>query len=94
MTQILDTTSSDTGTVISFSDSDKREPQTVVISLQVGSGDVLTLYTKIGAESLKATETYAATEDITFVALPDQIRIDRTTDGGSADSSAYISQVS
>lgn len=94
MTSILDTTSSDTGTQVDFSTSDKKSPQGVAIGLTVGSGDTLTLYTKIGDQAFKAVETYTSDGDISFVALPDSLRIDRTTDGGSADSTAEIIQIS
>ena len=94
MTKILDTTTSNTGTVVEFSASDKKNPATVVIGLSVGSGDTLTVYTKVGEQDYKAVKSYTADDDIAFVTLPDFIRIDRTTDGGSADSTAYISEVS
>ena len=93
MTKILDTTISDTGVVVSFSENDKRNPHGVIISMNVGAGDTLTVLTKVGAESLKAIKTYTATGDVTFVSLPDSLRIDRTTDGSSEDSTSYISQI-
>lgn len=93
-TKILDTTTSDTGEVVNFSESDKKAPQGVAIGLDIGSGDTITLYTKFGDQAYRAVKTYTSDDDIGFVALPDSIRLDRTTDGGSADSTAYIIQVS
>jgi hypothetical protein len=93
VTTILDTTISDTGTVVSFSEADKRTPYGVVISMDVGSGDTLTLYTKVGTQAYIINEAFTADGTKTFIALPDSIRIDRTTDGGTADSTVVCSQI-
>lgn len=93
MTKILDTTTSNTGTEIQFSDADKKNPQTITIGLDIASGDELTVYTKVDSQSYKAVKVYTASEDISFYSVPDYVRVDRTTDGGSGDSTAYITQV-
>jgi hypothetical protein len=93
MTKILDTTASATGTEIQFSDADKKNPQTITVGLSVAAGDELSVYTKISEQPYKSIKTYTASEDISFNSVPDYIRVDRTTDGGSGDSTAYISQV-
>ena len=92
-TTILDTATSDTGTVVSFSEADKRNPSGVVISMDVGAGDTLTLYTKLGSQAYIIEDTFTADATKTFIGLPDSIRIDRTVDGGSADSTVVCSQI-
>lgn len=95
MTTILDTTTSDTGTVVNFSENDKRNPQGIIIGLDIGSGDTLTVYTKTGTLGYRADPdgVYTVSQDVAFNSVPDSIRVDRTVDGGSADSTAVITQV-
>ena len=92
MTKILDTATSDTGTVFEFSGVQKRRPQGVVVGVSVGSGDTVTIFSKTGELAYRPTKVVTESKDLTFIGLPDSIRVDRTVDGGSGESLAYIIQ--
>jgi hypothetical protein len=89
-TTILDTTSSETGTVVEFGQINKYEPETAVIQIQLSSGDTVAILGKVGELDYDVIESFTESGFKTFYGLPDSIRVDRTVDGGVGEAYAAI----
>lgn len=90
LTEILDTSTGDTGATQTFDNRGQNLNRNAQVQCEIGAGDTVVIEGKLKTALSFVTIHTFTTDDIVSIDLPTIYRARRTVDGGSADSTIDV----